>query len=196
LALLTDGQRVFAQYGEAGNDLIWTGRPARGLRLRRIDALLIPFSLMWGGFAIFWESLAVAGRAPLFFALWGIPFVLVGLYLIAGRFAWDAYVRSRTWYAVTSDSALICRQMPGGGLQHIYLQSVNNLRLQVGQDGTGTISFGNEVPWGWGGWQGWNGPAVPSFEFIADARRVYDMCAQARRRRAVTDFPSSNSTES
>lgn len=182
MALLTDGQRVFAQYGETNNDLLWTGQPARGLRLRRADVFLIPFSLMWGGFAIFWESLVVAGRGPWFFELWGIPFVLVGLYVIAGRFVWDAYVRSRTWYAITSDSALICRRMPGGVLQRISLRNVNNLRLALGESGTGTISFGNEVPWGWGGWQGWAGSTVPSFEFIADARRVYDMCVQAGRR--------------
>lgn len=194
MGLLTDAQRVFAEYGELGKDLTWTGRPAQGLRLRRPDLLLIPFSLMWGGFAIFWESSVLALGGPWFFKLWGIPFVLVGLYLIAGRFIWDAYVRSKTWYAIASDSALICRRTPGDGLQRIYLQSVNNLRLTVAKNGTGTISFGNDVPWGWGGSQGWNGPAVPSFEFIADAQRVYDMCAEARRHGAVTESPLRNSS--
>jgi hypothetical protein len=179
LALLTDEQRVFVQYGEASKDLTWTGRPAQGLRLRQRDMLLIPFSLMWGGFAIFWESMVLIHGAPWFFRFWGVPFVLVGLYLIAGRFIWDAYVRSKTWYAIAGDSALVCRQVPSGGLQRIYLKNVDNLHLTVAASGVGTITFGNNDRWD--GWGSWTAPTVPSFEFIADAQRVYDKCVRARK---------------
>src|ERR1700704_3187139 len=80
--------------------IVWSGRPAQGLLLTGRDVFLIPFSLLWGGFAIFWETMAVTQQKEAgFFSLWGIPFVVVGLYLIVGRFLFDAWIRRGMSYA-------------------------------------------------------------------------------------------------
>ena len=76
-----------------GEKLLWSGQPEAGLKLRGSDAIVIPFSLMWAGFALFWEYSVLGTNAPLFFKLWGIPFVLVGLYMVVGRFFVDAWMR-------------------------------------------------------------------------------------------------------
>lgn len=91
---------------------LWKGRPRQGLLFRSTDIYAIPFSLLWGGFAVFWEySVLVNARGPAnFFALWGIPFVFVGLYMVVGRFFADRYQRSRTYYGVTTSGSLF---LPG-----------------------------------------------------------------------------------
>lgn len=155
--------------------ILWSGRPKQGLMLRSSDAALIPFSLMWGGFAIFWETTAVMSGAPFFFRLWGIPFVLVGLYLIAGRFFADAWERGKTVYVVTNERVLIVGGLLKRTVTSLELRTLPEMSLSLAGDDKGTLTFGSGSNAAWGRFRFGNQtspPPPPQFEAIPDAARV------------------------
>jgi hypothetical protein len=168
-----------------GEKLLWVGLPRQGFLLRAADAFLIPFSIMWGGFAIFWEASVLADGAPWFLALWGIPFVLVGLYIMLGRFWVDARRRAVTVYAVTSERVVIVSGVFARRLKSLGIDTITDLSLTERGDGGGTITFGPVPPfyswYGGAGWPGFGHEAVPSFELATDAREVYEIIRGAQR---------------
>lgn len=170
-----------------GERLLWSGRPAQGLLFTLHDLFLVPFSILWCGFAIFWETSVMAANAPLLFKLWGVPFVLVGLYFVFGRFLVDAWLRSGTIYGVTDRRVLILRAAPFHSFISLDLVGLLDIRLRRGLAGRGTIQFGEE-PMSFLGRTRRNtwSPAlanVPQFLAIPDAQTVYDRIEEARTRR-------------
>jgi hypothetical protein len=157
---LLDGERV-----------VWSGQPGQGLRFTGRDLMLIPFSLLWGGFAVFWEVSVLQHSPPVFFPLFGAAFVLAGLYLVAGRFVVDAWLRSKTRYAVTNRRILIARAAPFGSFVALYLDRLPDVAMTENSGGRGTLRFGPATPiWGYGrrgGFAVWTPSLDPTPQFIA-----------------------------
>ena len=165
----------FSRYLMPGEHLVWSGEPVRGPRFSSTDILLVPFSLLWGGFAVFWETTVILSRAPFFFRLWGIPFVLVGLYIVAGRFFFDAFVRRNTAYAITDRRVLIIRDRPFGKVVALNLASLPDIGLSEERGGRGTIQFGAAPLLNGRGWSSWT-PALdapPRFIGIENGPAVF-----------------------
>jgi hypothetical protein len=128
--------------------MLWTGRPAPGLALHASDAFAIPFSLVWCGFAIFWETNVVRIGAPIFFALFGGAFVVIGLYFVFGRFIGDAWLRGQKLYALTDRRILIVSGALRRQVRSLFLEGLAEINLSVRRDGKGTITFGRDsLPW-------------------------------------------------
>lgn len=169
-----------------GERMLWTGRPGQGLRLRPQDIVLVPFSLVWCGFAVFWTWMAMRGSAPPFFIAWGLMFVAVGLYFVFGRLLADAWIRSGMVYGLTDKRALMMRPAPFASFTAVFLADAADLRLNEAGGGRGTILFGPAAPavGGRGGMSGWSPAldATPQFIAIEDARSVFDLAQRARLR--------------
>lgn len=173
----------FQPYLLPGERILWSGQPKQGFALSARDTFLIPFSLLWCAFVIFWNvgvwSFPDTGaQPPLFFRLFGLPFLLAGLYMVAGRFFHDAWLRKKMFYAVTDQRILVLR---GRKITSLDIDRLPRLELSEHRDGTGTLAFeaANWGPWG-GGMNGfsWWLPALSTatqFFRIQNPRRVYEL---------------------
>ena len=182
--------------------LLWAGQPSRKVIFHRSDWFMIPFSLLWGGFAIFWEY-GVSGHFDnahpshnnsviSFMTLWGIPFILAGQYFIWGRFLYVAWRKARTFYGVTNKRVLVLGTGASRKFSAGYLDSLTSVSLTTKRDGMGTIEFAPEPEslsmWNFYGSQRRGGFTMDinlsrlAFFDIGDAKSIYQMIQTQRER--------------
>lgn len=129
------------QYLLSGEYIVWKGRPEKGLVFSGQDFIMIPFSIMWLGFALFWEWGAIQSGIP-FMMLWGLPFVGIGLYMLFGRYIHSAWLRPRTFYVVTNKKLIIKK---GRKISMYTAMDLPPMTLRIHKNGNGTISFSETV---------------------------------------------------
>jgi len=148
------------------------------------DVLMIPFSLMWCSFAFFWEAEVIKSKAPLFMRLWGIPFVLAGIFFVFGRFIYDARRREHTFYGLTDRRAIIVSGLSRRTTQSLSLKTLSDISPAERSDMSGTITLGPQgvyPSWARGmAWPGMRYQGPPSFELIGNARSVFAQIREAQ----------------
>jgi hypothetical protein len=77
-------------------------------------------------------------------ALWGIPFILIGQYLLWGRFVYDGWLKRRTYYGVTSSRILVVQD--GWNRKSIFNYIDVLPTIQKEGSATGTLWFGPKYP--------------------------------------------------
>jgi hypothetical protein len=185
---------VLAPYIEPGERFVWLGRPRRGIVFSETDVILIPLSLLWGGFMVVWE-VAVLLHASFLLAFAGLPFFALGQFLMWGRFVLDARRRAGLYYAITDQRLLIV----GAGGREERMVSFPLVTPRTPQDivfieemrGRGTLRF-EALPvmeWPMDGVRA-GGGLTPSFEHVRDARCVYERLSAAQR--AANDVDQAN----
>jgi len=167
-------QSELREHLDRDENLLWTGKPKSGIVFRTADIFMIPFSILWCGFAIFW--LVLASRGAGIFALFGIPFVLMGLVFVFGRFIIDAKQRANTVYGITENRILIKSGIFSKSIKSLNIRTLTEVELSEKGDGCGTISIGAKnsfMIWG-SGMTWWPGMKMnPQLEMIPNARKVY-----------------------
>ena len=141
------------------------------------------FAVIWR-FCHFLGIICGGSRRP-FFLLWGIPFVLIGLYLIFGRFFVDAWQRSKSYYAVTNQRALILSGVFSRNERTLNPRNLPEINLRLKGDGSGTITFGFCYPFrAWTPdltWPEVSRQMVPMYEVIEDAKIVYELIRKTQK---------------
>ena len=122
--------------------ILWKGRPEKGNIFTGREFVMIPFSIFWLSFSIFWEIMAIRRGNSLFLVLWGLPFVGIGLYLVFGRFIQTAYLRNKTFYVITNKKILIKR---GKQIEIHDGRDLPPMDITIHKNGNGTILFCEEV---------------------------------------------------
>lgn len=187
-------EEIIGRELEDGETRLWVGRPKQGVVFRAADSFMIPFSLLWGGFAVFWEVMAVRGfiSAPstamgpvLIFPLFGIPFVLMGAYITVGRFFLDAKIREGTVYGVTDRRAIIVSGIWSREIKSLPLRTLSDITVTERTDGSGTITMGPSPPFAdlYAGiaLPGMQGKVATRFEMIPSAKQVYALMREGQR---------------
>jgi hypothetical protein len=136
----------------SGEKVYWAGMPNPRVIFHSDDWTAIPFTLIWTGFFVFWEADALgiwgraarAGGSNVFMALRGIPFLIIGNYMVWGRFLMDAWLKRRTYYAVTNRSVLILQEGRTRKTNWTYLETIPTIEREGTM--TGTLRFGKKYP--------------------------------------------------
>jgi hypothetical protein len=166
----------------AGEKLLWTGKPKKGVVFRPVDIFLIPFSLIWCSGVLPGIKGAVFGkdRPELFELLFFVPFIIAGLYSTVGRFALDSWRRANTVYGLTERRVIIRSGLFSKSIQSININSITDMSIKEKTDRSGTITFGPTDfrtamvdNMGWGFEKG-----SPKLELIDNVRQVYNQLLQ------------------
>jgi hypothetical protein len=180
---------------ESSEHLLWSGAPVTGIRFTLFDWFMIPFSIVWGGFSIVWEVVAISAFVDslegsfdpfvLIFPIFGIPFVIIGAYMMVGRFIADARERERTYYGITDRNVIIITGKEQN-IRVLPLASLQEVMVRERRDGSGTIML--ESPLATLALDDDTSssktkkPEPPAITMIPNVRVAYEVLLEARRK--------------
>ena len=153
---------------DADEKIVWQSSPVAGVTFKADSG---PMGVLMGvffmGFSLFWMSQAM--RAPGVFWMFGLIFFAVGFYNAIGCHFWYAFVRSRTFYTLTSKRAFIATNIPikGRSLKSYPINETTVLEFDGSEPAT--INFAKEER---SGSKGSVRTVTIGFERINDGRKV------------------------
>jgi hypothetical protein len=179
--LRRETDEAFESEIEPGEKILWQGRPdATRAGLKLVPVLV--FAIPWLAFSIFWVVGAADYKVPDlskpggFFPLFGLPFVLVGLFLLSVPYL-GYRTAQRTVYAVTSKRVLILILGRTRKTTSYYPKDVKALEVTVRSNGKGDVVFAREI---WRGRRGSTNTTPIGFFGIDDPEAVKRLMAHLK----------------
>ncbi len=133
---------------QSGERITWMEQPIPG-RMARGSLGLVLFGIPWTAFAIFWVTMAATGvsksKAPgpfWAFPLFGVPFILIGLGLLASPY-WARRAALRSVYVLTDRRAIVFRAGWRGSVtvRSFEPAALTDLKREQCADGSGDLVF-------------------------------------------------------
>lgn len=182
-----DAYTVFQPELLRDEEILWTGQPKVKV-FALADILLIPFSFLWCGI-VFVFAAAAFFSGEVIVILFAAVFLILGLFVLIGRFIWKIKRRRNTFYAVTNKRVLVFTDVWTKDVQAVFIESIPVINRLIRSNGSGTIKFGNmsflgslNESTGMDFLLPPYGREVPVFYDIKDARKVYDTVTVLRDR--------------
>ncbi len=132
--------------------LLWTGKPVKPIKLLPGEKFNIIFGIFWTAFAIFWMVLAFWTTKRFdeqdlwimkIFPFFGVPFLLVGIYLIFLSPLRIMSKRKNLEYALTNKRILIFNNGKTQTLNAFEYSDIQNVNFGCDADGIGAVTFFN-----------------------------------------------------
>jgi hypothetical protein len=134
-----------------GERIFWAGMPNPSVIFHTQDWIMVPFSLLWGGFTLFmgadsfgwWHGKPGTTRTWDFGAIIVAAFIVIGQHFIWGRFVMDAWLKRHTYYAVTDRRILLLQEGFKRKTRAVFLDAVGE--IQRDGSSTGSIWLGSTI---------------------------------------------------
>lgn len=124
--------------------ILWEGKPKQGIIFRYTDIALIPFSIFWTLAALIFELISLQSNVPIYLSLIGIPFLLIGLFLLIGRYVLDIKRRKNISYCITNRRIIIKAEKLKSTAHSYQMTAIPRITIKNKSRKFGTIILGNE----------------------------------------------------
>ncbi|KNY26494.1 hypothetical protein [Pseudobacteroides cellulosolvens] len=161
-------QRLINGELNVGERVIWADKPVLGSLFFKSFAIYL-FAIPWTTFSLFW--MYGASKGSFIFSLFGVPFVLIGLYMLCTPFI-NKNAEKRTIYIVTNQRAIIYKYGRKIKVKSFFPNQVANIERYQNKNGTGNIIFSSEVIYNSDGERSTN---QVGFIGIKDVKKVEDI---------------------
>ncbi|ANU08459.1 hypothetical protein A6F65_02174 [Paraurantiacibacter namhicola] len=136
---------------QAGERLLWHDKPQQRLSLMGFSIWL--FAIPWTAFALFWTGMAYAGISTTAdsdgpalgllayaFPLFGVPFIVVGLCMLAAPLA-PLFLKQRQVFGITNRRLLIITKLRATSVESFRLERLGSIKRVEHKDGSGHLSI-------------------------------------------------------